>query len=208
MASRSLPFLFTIVAIILGVIVLYVGLRMIGVSNDTIRTLASLISALVIPATLFWVGQNLSKRRNTIDLIKSLTTTPEIMSRMQRLYEFRKYSEGTGTADPYTGDTQKLIYDHVVVLNFFEGVCREIEDKQVDERLIYVSSSNTIVGVRRVLLRRLNTLLQEDQDKDYEALIRVSNRFIQQADERHETIQYKIPDRQQADTPPPPPNRG
>ena len=161
---------------------------------DLIRTVATAYGALFLPLTVFVAGRDFTRRRATADLIKSLTTTSEIMNRMQRLYLFRKYDEGAREKNPYSDlDDYDLIYDHVVVLNFFEAVCSEILDRQVDPHLVYEASGNTIVGVEKVLLGRLEVLLEEEQRKDYQSLIKVSDAFQRKATTDGDPIRFQIP---------------
>lgn len=164
------------------------------------RNIATILGAIVIPYAIFQANRNAERRRATAELIKSLTTTPEIVSRMEKLFLYRKheedvrlYKDRAKVPDPYEGDINRLIYDHVIVLNFYEAVCTEIKSNAVNFDLVYLASNNTIIGVREVLLERYERYAQGRQEDDYKALIEITRRMITKAINEGQVISPKIP---------------
>lgn len=80
-------------------------------------------------------------------------------------------------ADPYEGSQQALIFDLVVVLNYFETICVEVQLGHANEKSLCSAVGVTIVGARDKLLTRLDELLEEDQTAAYSALVDIAERF-------------------------------
>ncbi|MEO1014846.1 MAG: hypothetical protein AAFX08_06600 [Pseudomonadota bacterium] len=164
-------------------------------------TVAAALAAARIPFVIRNASERSERRRLTGEIIRSLTTTAEIMRRMERLYFYRRYLESdrclfgrTRSKDPYGGDVGAILFDHVVVLNFYEAVCTEIAEGVVDFDLVYDAAANTIVGVHDVLLARYEALAEGNQTKDYPMLVRAVVRIRKTAASRGDVISEKIPE--------------
>ena len=164
--------------------------------------IAVILGALGIPLVLYLVGKFAEKKRATLETIKTLSTAPEIVDRLNRLYQSRLYEDaveaGVPEADrptnPYREENgNKLIFDIVLVLNYFDAACVEILNKAVIEKRLYAASKDHIIGVRKVILSRLERLTGQDQSQAYSHLIEISNRWENRAIRKQHSLVGKIP---------------
>lgn len=141
---------------------------------DYIRTFAILAGAIAIPVVLWLGSRALERRRATLELIRTIFSEPLIPATMERRYDYRKHLEAAeARANPYNGNESKCIWDHVLVLNFFEAICAEITSKNVNRNLVFDSCGATVTGVRKVLLGRMIER-RVAQESDYPKLVAVA----------------------------------
>ena len=152
---------------------------------------------IAIPFVLWGASRAVERRRATLDLIRSIDR--EISTQLERLYIFRKYEEGTVAhlsltpQNPYEESPTLFFFDSVIVLNFYEAVCTEIEESALDDDLLYKTCRNSIIGVTDVILQRYNKKVGTDQSENYEMLLAVTKRWKQRAEPSGELGATSIP---------------
>lgn len=127
---------------------------------DTIQNLATVIGAILIPLAIWTSTARREKKHATLNLISSIAASQVVVERLERLYQYRKYKEKpTNYIDPYEGNgSPHLIFDLIIVLNYFETACIEIRNKSVDEELVFKTCAVTLTGVRNAHLSHLGKI--------------------------------------------------
>lgn len=156
------------------------------------------IALMAIPFVLFFAARQLERRRATLNMIRDLEN-PEVVDRLERLYLSRKHEEGLAAGlsqtpeDPYAATPALLYFDFVIVLNYYEAACAEIERDWLFYGILYASTRNTIIGAREVLLKRYSDKVGSDQSRHYPELCRVAERWRQRADPYREAAAISVP---------------
>ena len=146
------------------------------------------VALVAIPFVLYYLSRYAQRKTATLNLIRTLETGSEIVDRLERLYLSRKFEEGAAAGltqtpkDPYEGQAALIYFDFVMVLNFYESACAEIEENWVFDEILYTSTRNTIIGAREVLLARYSEKVGSDQSRHYPKLCKVAERWRRQAD--------------------------
>jgi len=128
-------------------------------------------------------------------MLATLMTASEVVDRLERLFLRRKHDEeGEETPDPYNGDNNKQLFDLISVLNYFESICYQIQNKEVIEDLLFEATKDTLIGVKNITLNRYSDLTRIDQTRHYPHLVSVGNRWLARAKSARIPVQQKIPD--------------
>ena len=157
------------------------------------------VALVAIPFALYFASRSVERKRATLNLVRNIEAAPEIVERLERLYQFRKFEEGQSKGlsqtpkDPYEDARALFNFDSVIVLNYYEAACTEIEEDWVNETLLYKSTRNTIIGAKEVLLKRYSERVGEDQSRSYPNLCQVAERWRQRADPYREVAETHIP---------------
>lgn len=148
-----------------------------------VATLFGAMGALSIPFLLLFLSRSHEKKRATLALVNTIMTAPEVVERMERLYYYRKHKEAVVQSishpppDPYKGRDEALLFDTVIVLNYFETACLEILTKAVNDRILFECANAPVLGVRRVILKRYADMTGLDVEKYYPHIVKVSDRW-------------------------------
>ena len=157
------------------------------------------IALVAIPFVLLIATRHIERKRATLNLIRILESAPEVVNRLERLYQFRKYEEGKAKnlsqtpENPYEKSLALFYFDSVIVLNYYEAACAEIEENWVNEELLYKSARNSIIGMKEVVLKRYGDKVGSDQSDNYMKLCNVADRWRKKADPYSEAAQINIP---------------
>lgn len=126
---------------------------------EIVRTAAIVAGAIFIPVALHRASRASDQQRTTLELSRNIFTEPLILERMERLFRYRAYLADAGDSshavNPYAGDPLGYRWDHVLVLNFYEGVCSEVEQELSDADVVFSYAGGTIAGVRDVIFARM-----------------------------------------------------
>ena len=113
-----------------------------------------------IAPSLFIAGLLIQITSSTHQLIQRVTT-PALLDTYERLRLHRMSREGKSKFDPYAPDKEgrqqhDLLFDLVIVLNFYEGVCAEVLQRKwtggVWKNVVYQHVASFIVGARNIML--------------------------------------------------------
>ncbi len=125
---------------------------------DLIRNIA----LIGIAPSLFLVRWLIDKSSATHVLLQRITTPP-IIDIFERLRLYNKFRGKKAQYDPYAPNDQDqpphdLLFDIVMVLNFYEGICVEIDARKVWRRRVYRTAASLLIGVRNNQLVWYNEL--------------------------------------------------
>ena len=157
------------------------------------------IALVAIPFVLWYASRSAEKQRATLNLIRALESAPEIVERLERLYRYRKFEEGVEPGlsqtppNPYADFQAQFLFDSVIVLNYYEAACAEIEAGAIHEELIYKSVRNSVIGMRDVVLTRYSEKVGSEQSKNYVRLCAVADRWKARASSFGELGATRIP---------------
>ena len=123
-----------------------------------------------------------------------------ILDALERLYLFRKYEEGSpinlsGTPpNPYLSGASAFLFDSVIVLNYYESICKEILAGHLNAELLYDSIRNPVIGAKEILLTRYSDKIGIDQSRNYPNLSALAKLWSDRAWSYSEMGETKIPD--------------
>lgn len=146
-------------------------------------TIIVLVGAILIPLLTYRASRAQQRRQAALDLARTLYTSAEITARLEKLYRKRRFEESIQERlvppfeDPYQGSKEALIFDLVMVLNYFETICVEVKLRNASEETLREAVGVTVVGARDKLLTRLDGLLEADQVAAYATLVEIAERF-------------------------------
>lgn len=156
------------------------------------------IAVIAIPFVLWFATQAVEKRRATLSLVRHLDRDTE--DNKERLYKYRRYQEAkekdpnTTTENPYEKFPEMFSFDSVIVLNFYEAICTEIQEGALYEHVLYRTIRNGVIGARDVVLARYSEHVGEDRSKNYTALTSIADRWKRRANSAGDGLAIKIPD--------------
>ena len=158
------------------------------------------IALIAVPFVLFWASGRVAKKRSTLEMVRSLESAPEIVDRLERLYQFRRYEQdkdsgaANPTPNPYADSyPDRFKFDCVIALNYVESACTEILEGHVIEDLLYKAVRNTIIGANDTLLRRYSEKVGFDQASNYPHLGKVARNWKTKATAYSEIGAIQIP---------------
>lgn len=144
---------------------------------ETLKNAALILGSVLIPAAVYWGGRKREKDRSTLVLVRTLSTNVEIVENQKRLYLYRRYQEAedkTKLQDPYQHyGISHMIFDSVIVLNYFEAICVEILRGRIYKEILYEAGGATLVGTKDVILKRFDRLVEGDRMKSYPNILLV-----------------------------------
>jgi hypothetical protein len=163
---------------------------------ETVELLRN-IALIAIPFVLWFATKSSEKRRATLNLIRELDK--DITPYLERLFIFRKFEDGVAKnlsqtpQNPYEDKPALYYFDSVMVLNFYEAICTEIEEGVLDEELLYKGVRNSVVGAADVVLARYNDHVGSDQSRNFRHLTIVAARWKGRADPFSEIGATRVP---------------
>lgn len=173
---------------------------------NIVLSIALIAGAIAIPGVIYWIGRASQKRRSTIDIIRTLGTAPEVVERMSRLYRYRLYEEAKiKTAlseekvvmppDPYEKQEEfSLLFDTVIVLNYYEGICVDVKHEMVDEDLLFHFGKDMLIGARDVILKRYEQLTGASGDEAWPYIGEIADRWHFRARREKRKVSDRISD--------------
>ena len=157
------------------------------------------IALIAIPFVLWFATQAAEKRRATLALVRQLDK--DNLDNLERLYKFRRFQQSkaenseTTVENPYENCPEMFSFDSVIVLNFYEAICTEIQEGALYEQVLYRAIRNSVIGAKETVLARYSAYVGEDQSPTYGALVAVATRWAKRAANTREAMATKIPDR-------------
>lgn len=164
-----------------------------------LATIAGALGALAIPFVIVRVSHRAEKRRATADFIRTIMTAPDVVEVLERLYQRRLFDESPeiqreNLFDPYSDGKKSHLFDLIIVLNYFEALCHQIESNLVNEEYIFEAAKDTVVGLRTFVLQRYEKLTGVPQEQYHPHLVSVGDRWQGRVKEDRLLLQPKIPD--------------
>ena len=166
---------------------------------------ALILGAVGIPVAVFYAGWLSDQRRATLDVCRTLGISPEILDRSSRLYRYRLYEDevikqalttegGEIPTNPYEGQEEhSIIFDTVIVLNYYESICTEIVMKAIREDILYETNYDIIIGVKEIILSRFEKMTGSPSYETYPYLDEIAGRWHERARRERKTITDRVP---------------
>jgi hypothetical protein len=86
------------------------------------------------------------------------------------------------------------LFDSVIVLNYYESICKEILVGHLNEEILYESIRNPVIGAKEILLTRYSDKIGIDQSRNYPNLSALAKLWSDRAWSYSEMGETKIPD--------------
>lgn len=193
------------VGIVAAVFAMLLVLYLLGVLHEkgwqtsTVIQLVEVCVLILIPILLHIATQeavqqekNQQIRRVTSERVHAIFTNPTIVDRDLRIYLRRKYNDakiaylsGSMTREefqleinPYADKTlRSYFHDVVVVCNFFEAICTEIKNGQIDSEFFFDTAGTHVVAKLNLYETVIEPAFKGSQKEAYANLIKIGRCF-------------------------------